>query len=135
MTEAFWVYDLPIALVIGAIIAIIIGFSLIAISAMCEFLDKFHFAVLIIGACIIVVGIIVCSIGLNAPSNAYFTQEEYNIDQMATDYGALEGDRNHPNLIAPSPDKYDEAVLIRTRAFGHECWTYYPAEYAAYKNE
>lgn len=37
--------------------------------------------------------------------------------QMAVDYGALEGDRSRPKLTAPIPDRYDEAVLIRTRAF------------------
>lgn len=83
-------------------------------------------------------GLVACSIGLYAPSHTYFTQEKYDIDQMAVDYEALEGDRDHPKLIAPNLDLYDEAVLIHTRAFGHECWTYYPAkndEYAAYKNE
>lgn len=136
MTEEFWVYDLPAALIIGGIIAAVIGFCLLIMAAISDRpSDKWFFVVPAIGVSLIAAGLVACSIGLYAPSHTYFTQEKYDIDQMAVDYEALEGDRDHPKLIAPNLDGYDEVVLIRTRAFGHECWTYYPDEYAAYKNE
>ena len=140
MTEAFWVYDLPAALIIGGIIAVVIGFWMLILSAISDHPanDKWFFAVPAIGVSFIVTGLVACSIGLYAPSHTCFTQEKYDIDQMAVDYGALEGDRGLPKLITLNLDRYDDAVLIRTKAFGHECWTYYPAkfdEYAAYKNE
>lgn len=140
MTEAFWVYDLPAALIIGGIIAAVIGFCTLITSAVSNHPsdDMWFFVVPTIGAYLIAAGLVACSIGLYTPSHTCFTQEKYDIDQMAVDYGALEGDRDHPKLIAPNLDQYDEAVLIRTRDFGHECWIYYPAKndkYAAYKNK
>lgn len=141
MAEANWVYDLPAVLIIGATITVVIGLLLLIAVATINPrlpLDEWYFVVPMIGTCLLVVGIVMFLIGISAPSHTYFTQEEYNIDQMAVDYGAIEGDRSRPKLTAPNPDRYDEAVLIRTRAFGHECWIYYPAkpdEYAAYKNE
>lgn len=139
MTESFWVYDLPAALIIGGIIAVVIGFCMLIMSATSDSpLNKWFFVVSTIGVSLIVIGLVACSIGLYTPSHTCFTQEKYDIDQMAVDYEALEGDRERPKLITLNLDRYDEAVLVYTKAFGHECWTYYPAkfdEYATYKND
>ena len=134
MTEANWVYDLPTGLLIGGLIIIIIGIVCwLWISRDDYGIEPKH---LPLPGCFIVIGFIAMLIGGFAPNSTYFTQDKYDIEQMAEDYNAIIKDRKDLNYMNLSG--YEDTVLVRTEAFGHECWTYYLGEYdeySVYKNE
>lgn len=134
MTEANWVYDLPTGLLIGGLIIIIVGIVCwLWISRDDYGIEPKH---LPLPGCFIVIGFITMLIGGFAPNSTYFTRDRYDIEQMAEDYNAVIKDRK--DLRYMNLSGYEDTVLVRTEAFGHECWTYYIDEYdeyAAYRNE
>ena len=87
MTEANWVYDLPTGLLIGGLIIIIIGIVCwLWISRDDYGIEPKH---LPLPGCFIVIGFIAMLIGGFAPNSTYFTQDKYDIEQMAEDYNAI----------------------------------------------
>lgn len=134
MTEANWVYDLPTGLLIGGLIIVLIGIACWLWIARNDYsIEPKH---LPLPGCFIVIGFIAMLTGGFAPTSTYFTPDKYDIEQMAEDYNAIIKDRKDLNYMNLSG--YEDTVLVRTEAFGHECWIYYLGqydEYAAYKNE